>query len=256
MNSKPRIHIFQQYYSPNDFHRAAEIDFCAYRNSRQGNIAYYLLTSTSLELPPLLANRPYIISGYGSRITYLKWLKLVEQLSASGIIGYGDWAFLLNSDIFVDETIEKILTIDSTQSAKLFVACTRHCFYGIESDPNPHMLQDAWGIQIRHDLSFPVLSIHSSIPLGFPGCDNRIARIFKDQGFMPLNLGNHINFFHVHRSNTRSYCEKDRIHGAYTFIHPLPCSARLNDLTRSIHDLKRYLVDFNFFVLEDTEPGN
>jgi hypothetical protein len=222
-----RIHVFQQYFRPPDRIRRAEIDYCVYRNSSQPCFSYYLLTESRDTLPPVLNSKQSlsIIPGYDKRLTYFDWLELIEKLISVAIIDIGDWAILLNSDIFADQTLARLPSVNSScrnPQIKFFLACTRHCFYGVESDPNPQMLQDAWGIQAIQNILPHNKYCETKISLGMPGCDNRIASIFKSAGYFPLNLAYHIRFTHVHRSPHRSYSENDRIKGTYTFVHPVP----------------------------------
>ncbi|MBD2551444.1 hypothetical protein H6G65_18020 [Microcystis elabens FACHB-917] len=47
-----------------------------------------------------------------------------------------------------------------------------HAGYHLNDDP--HWIQDVWGVRADAELAQSLLDA-SGIPLGFPGCDNRIA---------------------------------------------------------------------------------
>lgn len=56
--------------------------------------------------------------------------------------------------------------------------------------------------------------------LGKPGCDNRIAYLFKDAGLLPINPCKKIKSYHYHSSGFRTYTQKERIPRPYLLVPP------------------------------------
>jgi hypothetical protein len=161
-----------------------------------------------------------------SRLTYAKAFEYCENN-----IAHGELIILANSDIWFDETLQKVNNYNMSQNV---MALTR---YDHKPD-NSYILfesskwaQDSWifqnPIQLQYDCDFL---------LGIPGCDNRISWIiansYKTTVGTPETVGTHevtkyklinpaksINSFHEHLSGIRTYKKNTkRIPGPYLLI--------------------------------------
>lgn len=84
--------------------------------------------------------------------------------------------------------------------------------------------QDVW---IMRNRGIPMCG---KFPMGVPGCDNRIAQLFHEQGWCVKNPSYSIRAHHHHVSNVRTYTQKDRVKGRYLYIRPsrLECDDAAN----------------------------
>jgi len=110
-----------------------------------------------------------------ARITYAEWFRWVKR-QGSGI------GLLLNADIYLDEGLEHLAASFNTPEAFLALTRTNPGHAGFHLNDFPHWTQDVWGV--RADAELPESLLYaSSFPLGFPGCDNRIAYVMWSHGF-------------------------------------------------------------------------
>jgi hypothetical protein len=124
---------------------------------------------------------------------------------------------IANADIILDETLS---AVKETNLDNIFVALTRWevfcqngewCIAPFDNSSS----QDVWiftsPIKTTDEMEFT---------LGKPGCDNKIAKLMAEQGYILKNPGKQIVCAHYHISGHRNYNNNDRIPGPYTCLVP------------------------------------
>jgi hypothetical protein len=205
--------VYTQYYRCKTADRQLEIDECLRRNLNHPGISKVVLFKES-DAPPLpQASVPLEVVESNERITYAEWFRWVKR-QGSGI------GLLLNADIYLDEGLAHLAA--SFDSPETFLALTRYNpgHAGFHLNDYPHWTQDVWGV--RADAELPESLLYaSSFPLGFPGCDNRIAYVMWSHGFRVRNPCYHVRSVHLQASTARSYDKtSDRLYGGVSYVHP------------------------------------
>lgn len=214
-NNSWMINLFLPYYTPNDRGRAEELRHCLERNLDSGLFARItLLVDDDTPLPR--RDRRLSILRLKRRPTYLDWVKESRHRCP------GEISVLANSDIYLDDSIGRILDIFETEPSA-FIALSRFDKVGDEFVPHtdPHWSQDTWAFMPRdnddemHDKLFDV-------PLGVPRCDNKIAYVFATMGYRVFNPFPMVRAIHVHETNLRYYSKKGdrRVIGGVAMVHP------------------------------------
>ena len=205
--------IYSQYYRTRSPERQKEIDECLRRNLNHPGISRIVLFCES-DAPPLpQATVPVEVVNSDERITYAEWFRWVKR-QGSGI------GLLLNADIYLDEGLGNLASSFNTTEA--FLALTRYNpgHAGFHLNDYPHWTQDVWGVRANAELPESLLYA-SSFPLGFPGCDNRIAYVMWSHGFRVRNPCYHVRSVHLQASTARAYDKtSDRLYGGVAYVHP------------------------------------
>jgi hypothetical protein len=205
--------LYAQTYRASTQGRQQELNECLRRNLNHPGIRKVVLFKES-DAPPLPeATVELEVVESNERITYAEWFRWVKR-QGSGI------GLLLNADIYLDEGLEHLAaTFDSPES---FLALTRYNpgHAGFHLNDYPHWTQDVWGV--RADAELPESLLYaSSFPLGFPGCDNRIAYVMWSHGFRVRNPCYHVRSVHLQASTARHYDKtSDRLYGGVSYVHP------------------------------------
>ena len=206
------ITLFQQYYHTDDRDRQAELDYVISKNCKNKCFHRVILFSdVSFGLIPFELGEHVTLHPLSSRLTYADWLYHSFRLCPSGI------SLLANSDIMFDFSIRHIRTM---QGQHCFAVITRYEDFTLAD--NPSLTQDAWAfVPARATIVNKSHLIHSShIPLGYPGCENRMAAVAQEAGLRLINPCEYIHIHHIHRDQSRTYNEANRILGTYSFVHP------------------------------------
>ncbi|KEF41542.1 MAG: hypothetical protein ER33_10670 [Cyanobium sp. CACIAM 14] len=212
------IVVYTQYYRTRTEERQREINECLRRNLNHPRISRVMLFLES-DAPPLPeATVPVEVIQSNERMTYAEWFRWVRR-QEQGI------ALLLNSDIYLDEGLEQLT--NTFDRPDVFLALTRYNpgQAGLHLNDYPHWTQDVWGVRADADLPESLLYA-SSFPLGFPGCDNRIAYVMWSHGFHVRNPCYHVRSVHLQASAARAYDKLgDRLYGGVSYVHPglAPC---------------------------------
>lgn len=226
---KTSLTLFQQYYFAADPLRQAEIDYAISKNckNRYFDCVFIFVDDVSVILPFELSHRVILVPLCG-RLTFADWIKHSFELCMSGI------SLLANSDIMFDSSIRHIKTMNVNEC---FAAISRHENFGMTA--NPSLTQDAWAFNPSQ--AFIVNKTHyihsTRIPLGLPGCENRMAAIAEESGLRLINPCQHVFAHHIHRNQDRNYDETHRILGTYTFVSPGAMDERLFSLYDSSYNL-------------------
>jgi len=118
---------------------------------------------------------------------------------------------LTNTDIKLDR---KIFDLAPILAPNLLFSLSRYEANGQVADL-PWCTQDTW-IALSQPVHESVL-LQSAIPLGLPGCENRLSEIFFSAGFRVFNPCLDIKNVHVQSAKSVHKDEK-RLFGAYLFI--------------------------------------
>lgn len=211
-----RLVLYVQYYRGRSPERQAELDHCLCSNLQHPALdQVVLLREPDAPDLPGPARMPVQIMDWPERLTYSHWMQLVRQ--QTDVIG-----ILINSDIALGQGWQHIQ--DVLSSPELVVALSRYNTQGTELTPRlnrfPHWTQDTWAI--RSDAPILESLLHaSSFPIGFPGCDNRIAYVFWSHGLIVKNPCYHLETVHHQASPSRSYDKfSDRLYGGTSYVHP------------------------------------
>ena len=173
--------LVTQFYKPENEDRFNEIKYCLKRNIENFLIDIIAIHVKPSDIQYLEESKKIKIFEVADRATY-QCLFDSESLIGEGLI------IIANSDIFIEEDAIK-LCLQNIQENQMYALS-------------------------RWDLD------EDDIPLGIPGCDNRIAYELKEAGYEVINPSKRVKTYHYHLSNYRSYKEIDRLEGEFYCITP------------------------------------
>jgi hypothetical protein len=201
---RKKILMFQ-WYDPADVTRRKELIDCIEHNLKLGFDEIIIINSATE--PQFFAKN--VINMYISdRMTYSHFVNALNDKKYDNCI-----LFLTNTDIKLDE---KILDLgDLINRQQLF--CLSRYEQADKLTDGPSCSQDTW-IAIAQPIHESVVH-QSNIPLGLPGCENRLAEIFFSSGFNVFNPCYDIKNIHVQNTNS-VFSDNDRVFGAYLFVPP------------------------------------
>lgn len=223
--NKDPIHAFSQFFLPKTADRVKEIQQCLRSNIENPHVAkVYLLNEriyTEEEMGIADADAKdkakIVQSNLGRR---LKFSDVFDYIDEHSIKGYN---VIMNSDIFLDKTIEKLQKSDLHKEKKM-IALLRY-----EYDPTNivkskifgprHDSQDTW---ILHS-NFNIRAEHRKVfafEFGKPGCDNKITYLMAILGYEVVNDPTFIKTYHVHSNQTREYTIMDRVPDPFALVVP------------------------------------
>jgi GDP-L-fucose synthase len=205
--------VYTQYYRCKTADRQLEIDECLRRNLNHPGISKVMLFKQSNAPPLPQASVPLEVVESDERITYAEWFRWVQR-QGSGI------GLLLNADIVLDEGLKHLAATFNAPDSLLALTRYNPGHAGFHLNDYPHWTQDVWGV--RTDAELPESLLYaSSLPLGFPGCENRIATVMWSHGFRVRNPCYNVRCVHLQASTARHYDKsKDRLHGRVSYVHP------------------------------------
>ena len=160
-----------------------------------------------------------------ARLTYRSSMEYMKTLPV------GDYAALINTDIYFDESIRELwnMSIKNTCVSLLRYESSVKYAHGVPGAPVPLIFgprsdsQDAWFFAVD-DLNGHYNSGESwtelDFRLGIPGCDNAIAGELLRRRWNVVNPAFSIRALHLHESNERSYTLLDRVSlGIYVCVN-------------------------------------
>lgn len=182
------IRLFYNYYEDKHPDRKKEIDFCLQQNLNNPH-----LNTIIFETP--------------SKPTYNTFFHKINEIT-----GPDDINIICNSDIFFDDSISLVSTIE-TRSVYVLCRWDWHSADHVVFANRPDS-QDTWIIKGK------VENVFGDFCLGVLGCDNRIAYEFNKAGYRVSNPSKSIKTYHVHNSGIRNYTKKDVVPPPYLTLHP------------------------------------
>jgi hypothetical protein len=229
MRPAMRIVLHSQYYRAGDPRRQREIDTCLESHRHHPQLSELVLFLEAGAPTPPSGPVPCRVIPLDTRLTYADWLVRVEREPQT-------ISLLVNADIQLTEGLETLA--DVFDSPATFLALTRY-----NPDPEggavrlndfPHWTQDCWGV--RGDAPISAALLHTcGFPLGFPGCDNRIASVMWSHGFTLKNPSYHVRSVHHQAATVRGYDKSDdRLYGSVTYVHPSLTATEPSDLEHTL----------------------
>ena len=223
--NKDPIYAFSQFFLPKTADRVKEIQLCLRFNIENPHIAkVYLLNEriyTEEEMGIADADAKdkakIVQSNLGRRLKFSDVFAYIDEHSIKG------YTVIMNSDIFLDKSIEKLQKSDLHKEKKM-IALLRY-----EYDPTNivkskifgprHDSQDTW---ILHS-NFNIRAEHRKVfafEFGKPGCDNKITYLMAILGYEVVNDPTFIKTYHVHNNQTREYTIMDRVPDPFALVVP------------------------------------
>ena len=147
---------------------------------------------------------------------------------------YGNYWAIINCDIFLDDVSTEWHNIRCWLNNNYILAQSRH-EYNYYKDTGESIskmdetfartlhstTQDAW-FYYGDLYSFTDELINEcNFEIGLLGCDNAIAHVFHDFGFILFNEPHIIKTYHYHKSQYRNYSVADKIGPPYCLVNPV-----------------------------------
>lgn len=243
------IHVFCQYFLPATDARRAEIQKCLRLNVANPHISsIYLLNERIYTDDELGISDPKIIQiNIGRR---LRFSDVFAHITSHDISGF---AVIINSDIYLDDTIAHLLVSDIREEKKM-LALLRYDVNGTTSTifgPR-HDSQDTW---ILHS-AFMIRPEHQRLfefEFGKPGCDNKLANLMMSLGYTVVNDPTFIKTYHLHETQQRTYSHTDRVTPPFTCVAPygFPISTVAHSLNINMVELAEPTRNFTEIRLDD-----
>ncbi|PSB36504.1 exostosin domain-containing protein [Aphanothece minutissima] len=225
-----RLILYTQYYRARTPERQAELDHCLRSNLQHPALdQVVLLREPDAPELPGPARMPVQQVVEAERLTYARWMQMLRnEPDAIGI--------LINSDIALGEGWQQLGAVLNTPQS--VVALSRYNPQGPGQPARlnrfPHWTQDTWAL--RSDAPLPDSLLYTSaFPIGFPGCDNRIAYVFWSHGLQVKNPCYHLETLHHQVEVARDYDKNgDRLYGGTSYVHPALSLGEPSELEHTI----------------------
>lgn len=232
-----KITIFQQFFIPQNKERYRELQETLQFNLQNPNIdKIYLLNEKIYSNNELgLTNENKIGMNfkpkkkvYKKKVTdKLIQINMEKRLTFKHVLDFvksdciKGYIVILNTDIFLDDTIKKLRTTNFHEEKGMFSLLRweytnrnlSKCKLFGHSLPGRGDSQDSW---ILHSNFIPKNTKAFNIEFGVPGCDNKMAYLFLIHGFKVVNNPFFIKTYHNHKTLVRNYEEK--VETPYTMI--------------------------------------
>ena len=222
------IMVFTQFFVHSSPERNEELRFCLRKNVENHHISRIFLLNEAIYSDEELGitSDKIIQVNIGKRLFYEHIFYYVND-PTNGVCGY---VVIVNSDIFLDDTI-KMLRYSDIHSSRKMCALLRW-----EYEPEPeteggHIYgpngdsQDTW-IYHTNNKILPEAEKIFKFSMGVPGCDNKMIYAIHISGFQIVNDPNTIKTWHYHKTNLRSYDNTNRLKRPYGIIYPVGYDAR------------------------------
>jgi hypothetical protein len=225
-----RLILYTQYYRARTPERQAELDQCLRSNLQHPCLdAVVLLREPDAPDLPGPARMPVQQLEEAERLTYARWMRMLRQEpDAIGI--------LINSDIALGQGWQHAEAV--LNSPNSVMALSRYNPRSPGESPRlnlfPHWTQDTWAL--RSDAPIPESLLYASgFPIGFPGCDNRIAYVLWSHGLQVKNPCYHVETLHHQANQARDYDKNgDRLYGGTSYVHPSLSLGEASELEHTI----------------------
>jgi hypothetical protein len=220
-NNEDPINVFCQYYIDKNEERREEIIMCLKKNIANPYINHiYLLNEkiyTPSELGLSILSKKIIQVNISRR---LKYKDVFQYISDNNINGYN---VIINSDIFLDYTIERLRYSDIHLYKKM-LALLRYEYNPMNISESklfgPRFdSQDTWIIHSKQNIENNSLKVFD-FEFGKPGCDNKLIYLMNILGYEVINDPLTIKTYHCHSSQVRNYSNKNLIPNPYGFVQP------------------------------------
>jgi hypothetical protein len=238
------INLFCQFFINKNLDRHNEILFVLKKNVENKFInKIYLLNEKIYTNDELGISSDKII-----QININKRLKFNDVflfINENNITGYN---VIANSDIFFDDSIEKLQYSDLHLSKKI-CSLLRYEF-NIDNSDNSKLLyhyffgsQDTWIIHSNNILDKDQIS-KFDFEFGKPNCDGKFSYLFYTFNYKIINDPKTIKTFHYHKSNFKTYTKNDLIIGHTLGI--IPCKLNFNDWMQILYV---HIANISIYIL-------
>lgn len=225
-----RLILYTQYYRARTPERQAELDHCLRTNLQHPQLdqAVVLREPDAPELPGD-ARMPVQVIEEAERLTYAAWMRLLQQeTEAIGI--------LINSDIALGQGWEQLQQVLNTPESVLALSRYNPSANGGAPRLNkfPHWTQDTWALRSDAPITDSLLYA-SGFPIGYPGCDNRIAYVLWSHGLAVKNPCYALETLHHQADELRHYDKNaDRLYGGTSYVHPTLSLGEASELEHTL----------------------
>lgn len=200
------INLFINFYNDKNEKRQQELERCLHNNIYNQFIdKIYIIVQNKHDICMQSDKIKCVVRK--KRPSYNTFFKIINSNTAKDDIN-----ILSNTDIFFNDTIGHSCHIKKDE-----------CFCLSRWDYNGNNVlvqsvnydsQDVWIFRgkIKSD-------INATFTLGIPGCDNKIAYLLAQVGYIVLNPCETIQSIHMHKSQILNYTDADRLLPPYKFVH-------------------------------------
>lgn len=202
-----KYNLIVNYYTDNNENRQHELSFCILENIKNKKIDNVLIVSnqadflTLMEICPDEYKNKIILKTLDSRPTYNHYFEMItKEFSGNDNINV-----LSNLDIIIPEESLSYMLFYLTEE-KSCLALTRYDINNISDYKNNSTFfervdsQDTWIFKG----SVPNIA-GANYGLGIAGCDNGIAHLLEQSGYVVKNPSRTIKTYHYHITNVRNY---------------------------------------------------
>lgn len=218
------IHLLTEHYVDQSTERHAEILTCLAHNLACPSIqqVHLLGTSVAIEQLPdeLRLNEKLHPVPIEYRLTFKQAFEYVAEIASNQL------AVISNADIYFDQTLEAVRSLDLNRSA---LSLSR---WDISHDDKATHYNNPWSFD-SWIFRGPLLPANSDFYFGIPGCDNRISYEILCAGRAMFNPSLSIKSYHLHKTEKRNYVRnRDKVPGPYLTVEATTISTAT---TRKIH---------------------
>jgi len=199
------INLFIPYFIDKNEERYKEVYECLQKNSLNPFIDRIILVAENPDIYRIMKRFDVIIVP--ERPTYNMMFEIINEIT-----GPEDWNVLINSDIYLDETIKHIEKYDRNT----FLALAR---WDIDKQGNAKLF-NTWDSQDTWAFKGKAKAMKADFVQGRAGCDNAIANRAEVAGYKVINPSKTIKTYHLHLTNIRNYNPNDRVEQPYKLINP------------------------------------
>jgi hypothetical protein len=218
-------------YFQSDPARRKEFDVCLSENIKNDSIKQIILFIDNPSVNPtdnFLESDKIRIHRTPGRPTYQDFFIFCNSKLS------GETCIIANADIIVGKDIDKAES--HPDFGNMFIALTRWdlskkedgTFSSTFFDNHrgiARVSQDTWVFKS------PIRIAGCNFPMGKPGCDNKVAHIAKNAGYIVTNPSLQIKTYHLHESGIRKYNGSDVIPPPWQMVPPTDDINTFSELT-------------------------
>lgn len=218
-NKRPQFHIILQLWKPQSEHRWKELQACLFNNVINPLISKVHIFLDGADAAEAYAEYPASLKAkltifpLTERLTYKFAMEYMSTLPS------GDYAALINSDIYFDSTIYNIWNSDFKNTCIALLrynatldyamkkeGATEPTIFSVNGAPRPDS-QDTWIFQVddlvehKQKESWEELNFR----MGIPGCDNTLAGELIRRRWLVSNPALTIKTIHIQEEPGRNY---------------------------------------------------
>jgi hypothetical protein len=201
------------YYNTQNLERQKEINECLINNTKNNLIKkIFLFNDKYYDLDFINDNNKKIIQVILEPVLLGRY-SFKQLIFFSNIYLDNEVCILANSDIFFDNSLNYLLNYNFKNK---FMVLTRYEFDTKNMHIGGKSSQDTWIYNSPYTGNLDELDFC----FGIPGCDNSFTYLIYKNNYIIYNPSLTIKSWHIHKSNIRTYTNKNRIYGYYMYIEP------------------------------------